>query len=303
MKTIRLISLLLCILLIVPMLFACGKEDDSKGEDPAAATPDGEIQLPDYICQCNMVVDVTYAADPNQKETVTYTTIAGLNGDNFRIYEAKNGMEEALTFCDNVLYINMYGEKYKIDFNSFDLENVYDMVLDYVTSPSELAIGERTATMYAATLGMPDADAPAVDSDKNLIFKNVNTVIAPDGTETVIYKGIHPKVAALIDKLLALVMGRTVGSETAIIIDYDALTLSVSGGEENAALSLEFDADLMDGGELYAEAHVKVNSQCNIGNVDPIVAPEDAAEYENALPLIMSELIGGLADAEDDKRK
>ena len=297
MRSIRLISLLLCVLLIIPMLFACDKKDATVNrEDTTETEPaldDGAIELPDYKCRVTTKLDVKFPGDPDMNESYAGSAYVCFSGENFELTEEEYGMTLSIIFCDNVLYANLYGEKYKIDFNSFDLETVLGLVAGLL-APSADDVNSKPIEMYGASLGQSDPSAPTYGNSESFIFKSVETVEAPDGTETVVYKGLQPNIAGLVDRLLALVFEEYIAPGASIVFDYDSFEIAVSGDDNNASASLKFDFSYIEEGAVFAECSVNISSQCEIGEIDPITAPADADSYEDALPLIMNEIIAGV---------
>ena len=300
MKPLRIISLLLCVMLIIPMLFACNKKDkktDGSKDAEAAPSPTEEVLLPD--CRCDVIVNLDVMIPGNSQLSQTYmgTSSICISGDDFMISEVENGMAMSVIFCDNVLYANLYGEKYKIDFNSFDIETVLGMLLGMLSS-SAYDVGSEPMDLYGSAPGQFGERAPIYGNEGNFMFQSIDSIVSDDGTQLTVYKGLQPKVAAIIDELICAVMENFTKPYADIVIDYDTLQLSVWGKDENVSFSLDFDLDYMESNVTVAECRASVRSQCRIGDIEPITAPKDADEYENALPLIMSEFMGKTPYAE-----
>ena len=292
MKSLRIVSLLLCLLLILPMLFACKKKgEDGAAEDPTQESPAGiDLELPEFMYSADATVTAT---SNGTTETVKVSSLISVSGDDFRIESSRAGMTYSIIFCDNVLYADVYGEKYKIDFNSFDLETVIGIVAGLLAnSATEIESGD---TDLYTSAGQSKDIGTAVSDAGNAMFNSVQTLINESGIEMTVYKGLKPKMASLIDSLVKLYVAENFYSAE-LAIDYDNVEIGVGGTDEHAALSVSFNGTLTEEDYYYGTATttefaLSVNAIGSVADIAPITAPADAGAYEDALPLLMSELM------------
>ena len=312
MKSLKIISLLLCLLLILPMLFACKKkgEDESVDDEPTQDLLAGmELAIPDFMYSA----DATLTATCNGiTETVTVSYLISVSGDNFCIEFLEDEQSDyddvmmggSIVFCDNVLYIRRqnrwsgedYDEKYKIDFNSFDLETVIGIFAGLLAnSVPEIEGGDYD---YYTSAGQSKDIAAAASDVGSAMFNSVQTLINESGIEMTVYTGLKPKMASLIDSLVKLYVAENFYSVD-LAIDYDTVKIAMGGTDEKAAFSVSFDGTLTEEDYYYGvyettttEFNVSINAIGSVADIAPITAPADAGAYEDALPLLMGELMG-----------
>ena len=299
MKSLRIISLLLCLLLVLPMLFACKEKVEEAVPNEGTTTTEGQgidLTIPDFKYYLDVTVTNKYDDMYNGTTTNTFNTGAYVcvSGSNFRIESSAEDMLYTLTLCDKVLYADFAGAKYKLDFNSIDIKTLATMALGVLlSSDNEVDDGdsfeEGDASLYSAAA--KDA-ASALSGIGSSFFQSTSTQFDENGVEMTIYTGLQPKVAELIDSLIAeYVLGY--GDE--LVIDYDNLKIGIGGTDSDAAFTLnlagtftEFHDDISE----TTEFEIALKTAGSIANIEPIVAPSDADIYENALPLLMSHLLG-----------
>ena len=267
MKSLKIIALLLCVLLILPMLFACKKNDDGAEAPMSEALGDPEAEdalIPDFNLYAEAAVTVKLNGE-TEAEVYDVTADISVSGDNFRILSRRAGMVMSITFFDNVLYADIYGEKYKIDFNSFDLETIIGLIMMLPLSAVP-EVDTEGIEMYTSSGKGMDIESLLAGAG-SAMFKESETEIGDNGAETTVLTGVQPKIASLIDTLIMLVLKKQLKPNAAIAIDYDTFEVGMSNSDENAALAVSFGGVYTESEIVIAEFGVSVNVGGSVGNI------------------------------------
>ena len=309
-KSLRLISLLLCLLLVLPMLFACKEESEDHEEDDVAQQEDAGIDLtiPDF----KFCADVTVTEkqnnpygnsifNPNTTESYTTAALISLSGDNLRIEIGNGDLTTSIIFCDNILYATAYDQKYKLDFNNINIKTLMPIVMSVIAAYVPEFEGDYEDIDLYTAAGKNNDLGSVISSAGSALFADIQTQINENGIEMTVYTGIQQKVAAIVDRLLRTVIYRYFGTEADFEIDYDNIKIGVGGTDKDAAFTLnfggEYSEELIPGvADIVSETefNVSVNVVGSVGEIAPITAPADVAEYEDVLPLLVRELIGSI---------
>ena len=303
MKSLKIIAVLLCLLLVLPMLFACKDKGEEVAEEVAQnnSLVGIDIAIPDFVYKAD--VSVTAESNDGRLNTANVSYLVSVSGDDFRIafleedaqsgyYTDNSKMEELVVFCDNVLYVAYYDEwnyqesfvnkevfKYKFDFNTLSFETVLGMVAGLVFSPeTEIDLGEE------------DKDIESVISN---IF-SAQSLINENGVEMTVYNELSPQIKALIDLFIARYVNNNYQQVT---IDYETLEIGVGETDEHAALHLNFSGESVNNSYYYEPYYstttthftVEMDVFGSVADVEPITAPSDADEYENGFEKLIKD--------------
>ena len=299
---IKILSLVLCLLLIIPTLFAC--KDKDKDDEGSKGGNSGIVdvgEVPGYKCTLTAGLKIYDPQYPEHSETKTFKQDIYFKDGDFFLSLTLEGETVAVTFCDEVLYLNTPDGKYKLDLAMFDYEaiideyitgnadgmDIYTEDMGLFTSPGVSGEGfEGEDTSVLDSIMDVIADGPA-----SLIFKEVSESYNANGDTVTTYEGLNSKVAAAMDYAIAFVL-KYIPEELSVDVDCDSLKITTVTDMfyDTVGASMSLDAACTVKGQPL-NVEIDINTEYDYDDVMDIMAPLDAIMYKNIFYELLGELM------------
>ena len=250
MKKIRILSIVLCTILLLSVLVACDVSDVIANVNVGKPTVESAIiNLRTLPYKLTMTQKTEYSGTMFAGYSKEETSVTYVDGNNYYMQFTESGMDTEITLFDGVLYTNIGGEyKYK---QTIPMDEFEEALQEFVQIYDVTSFEEEN-------------------------FANVKKVENADGSVTYTYSNMSGELENFLNNSFGDLADITIDNDSVVYV----FTIDSNGRLIYSTMNLEFTVTMsaMLGG-LSTTATSYITAEYDYDDIKEIVAPEDADEY------------------------